>query len=351
MRIAFILPKLSSQGPIIVAKDLINSLIKKDIEIDVYYFDDVVELKFDCNIKQISFREKIDFDSYDVIHSHMFRPDAYIWYHRKKGYKSFFVSTLHQNIFDNLKGNYNTITAFLLEKIWIYFLNSTDVVVTLTNYMQNVYRSKIKADLTTIYNGRNLTIHDNGEIIEYDLLEIIKLRDKYKVLGSHCLLTGRKGINQSIKSLVLLPDYALIIVGNGRELENLVELSIKLEVANRCLFLGYKLNATSYLKYFDIYVMSSYSEGFPLGLLEAGLSKLPIVCSDLPIFKEIFLDNEVSYFELDNIDSLASAIIHCQKNNKKYSSSIFSCIKNKYSITAMEKNYYDLYLSRAKSGF
>ena len=39
MKIAFILPSLKNQGPIIVAKDIIVGLINKVDNIDVYYFD------------------------------------------------------------------------------------------------------------------------------------------------------------------------------------------------------------------------------------------------------------------------------------------------------------------------
>ena len=39
MKIAFILPSLKNQGPIIVAKDIIQGLVDKAKLIDVYYFD------------------------------------------------------------------------------------------------------------------------------------------------------------------------------------------------------------------------------------------------------------------------------------------------------------------------
>lgn len=41
--------------------------------------------------------------------------------------------------------------------------------------------------------------------------------------------------------------------------------------------------------------MSSRSEGFPLSLLEAMIYKRNIVCSDIPIFKEILSENEVTF--------------------------------------------------------
>src|SRR6185436_2262196 len=107
MKIAYILTKLANQGPVIVAKDIIEN-IKENVDlIDVYYFDDVSEVDFDCNIYRIGLFDKIDFSKYDIVHSHMLRPDFYVWFHRKKSNnKTIFISTLHQNIYDNLKGNY-----------------------------------------------------------------------------------------------------------------------------------------------------------------------------------------------------------------------------------------------------
>ena len=92
--------------------------------------------------------------------------------------------------------------------------------------------------------------------------------------------------------------------------------------------------------------MSSYSEGFPLGLLEAGLSRLPIVCSDIPIFNELFTEKEVCFFELDNARSLADAVRLCYDNKEELSSSIFDVIDKKYSVNKMADNYMKLYQSK-----
>jgi glycosyltransferase involved in cell wall biosynthesis len=348
MKIAVILPRLANQGPIIVAKDIVGLLlIEKDVNIDVYYFDELVELTFGCKAQKISFFNKINFNDYDVVHSHMLRSDAYVWFHRKKSdTKTLFISTLHQNIYDNLKGNYNSLIAIIFEKIWLKFLKRQDYVVTLTKVMQNTYLSKLDVSLKTIYNGRNLTIYNNGIINNEDLIQINLLKNNYTILGTHCLLTKRKGIDQIIKSLVILKEYALILVGDGKEFDNLVNLAKELNVFERCIFLGYKIDATSYLKYFDIYVMSSYSEGFPLGLLEAGMSKLPVVCSDLPIFRELFSKKEVVFFELNNIKSFANSITFCQSNKDYFSNSIYETINIKYSNKIMASKYFDIYNSK-----
>lgn len=348
MKIAFILPKLVNQGPVIVVKDIIDNIKDKVELIDVYFFDDADELVFDCNLYKISFFDKIDFDKYDVVHSHMLRPDLYVWFHKKKKhYKTLFVSTLHQNIYANLKGNYNSLIAFVFEKMWLLALKKQDVVVPLTNVMKTYYGKKTKLNLKTIYNGRNLNLDDNNlSFNDFDFKLLCEIKSKYKIIGSHSLLTKRKGLHQIIKSLVFLEEYALIIIGNGKELLNLKALSETLKVNDRCFFLGFKPNAVSYLKFFDLYVMSSYSEGFPLGLLEAGLNKLPVVCSDLPIFRELFSEKEICFFKLDNIDSLTDSIKKCYENKFAFSESLNKKIIENYSINSMVENYYKLYNSR-----
>ena len=47
----------------------------------------------------------------------------------------------------------------------------------------------------------------------------------------------------------------------------------------------------------DLLLMTSKDEGFGLPLLEAGMIKLPIACSDIPAFKE--LGKGVCFFRLD----------------------------------------------------
>lgn len=344
MKIAYIIPRLVKKGPIIVVKDLIKNIKNNGDVIHVYHFGNENDILFDCPTYRINLFTKIDFNYYDLVHSHMLKPDLFIYLHRDRlSIKPKYITTLHQNIFDNLSSDYNPIFAFFIEKIWIKILSKQDVIVTLTDVMKKYYTNKNRnLDFFTIYNGRDIDINSiDTSSNEFDLLLTLKL--KYKLIGVHCLLTKRKGINQIIQALVNLKEYVLIIIGNGKELENLKSLATDLNVIDRCYFLGFKTNAISYLSQVDIYIMSSYSEGFPLALLEAGNLGKPIVCSDIEIFRELFSDNEVCFFELDNINSLVCAILEIENNSKKYSFNIKEKITNNYTNTQMAKNYRNLY--------
>ncbi len=349
VKVAVILPALVNKGPVSVAKDIIEGFAFKypNYQFDIFYFDKEVELDFvgnsNNNINLLKFHS--DLSDYDIIHSHMLRPDFYIWLNRKKLKNTVKISTLHQDIFMNLSSSYNVFVGFLMEYLWFYIFRPFNKVIVLSNVMKEKYKSRIDRKLLhTIYNGR--AISDTLNIVDDELIK--SLKSKYKIIGVTALLTKRKGIHQLIEAIKFLPEYALVIIGNGIEYDNLVSLANKMKVSDRCLFLGYKKNAIDYLELFDLYAMTSYSEGFPLSLLEAGQKNLPIVCSDIPLFRELFNDEEVCFFNLDNIESLVLSIQRANDNKDSYAQNVNEKILSNYSVGNMVDEYYSIYQQAIK---
>jgi len=56
-------------------------------------------------------------------------------------------------------------------------------------------------------------------------------------------------------------------------------------------------------------IQPSIYEGYALPLLEAKKLKTPIIASDIPVHREIFLDNEVTYFNPKSVDKLTDILI------------------------------------------
>ena len=82
MRVLFIVPSLKNAGPVIVVYDLVHLLIKRGYKCCVCYFDKVEELSFNCDVVQISMRQKINFSDYDIVHTHGYRPQLYVFLHK-----------------------------------------------------------------------------------------------------------------------------------------------------------------------------------------------------------------------------------------------------------------------------
>jgi glycosyltransferase involved in cell wall biosynthesis len=186
-----------------------------------------------------------------------------------------------------------------------------------------------------------LNISNQIDISDFKLIN--ELKQKYKVVGVVAELTKRKGIDQVINALVQLPDCALVIVGDGKEKEKLIQLAIDNKVFDRVLFLGYKLNGASYIYQFDIFVMPSRSEGFGLSLIEAIACKKGVICSSIISFKGLFTKEEVTFFELENINSLVSALKQSIDINK--TEKAFTKVNNYYTNSIMAANYKQLYLT------
>lgn len=343
LKIAILLPSLANTGPIIVAKNIIGEL-KNDFNFEVFYFDNKLELDFDCKTTKIAFWKKTDFSGFDIIHSHMLRPDFYIWWHRKN-ISALKISTLHQYIWYNLRYSYNYIIAVIFTPIWIFFLKSFNKVVCINNHMALNYKQKTNLPTTSICNGINMNIPNQIDTLDFKLIN--KLKQNYKVIGVLAELTKRKGIDQIINALVHLHDHALVIVGDGKERERLIKLSNDNKVLDRVLFLGYKLNGASYIHQFDVFVMPSRSEGFGLSLIEAIACKKNVICSDIMSFKGLFTNEEVTFFELENINSLVNVLK--QKIDTKKREQAFTKLNNCYTNNIMATNYKQLYLSISKS--
>jgi glycosyltransferase involved in cell wall biosynthesis len=73
--------------------------------------------------------------------------------------------------------------------------------------------------------------------------------------------------------------FTLAIIGEGGERKKLEELIKERHLEKKVFLTGFKENATSYLKAFDLFTFPSLSEGLGYTLLEAGLASLPVIAS------------------------------------------------------------------------
>jgi glycosyltransferase involved in cell wall biosynthesis len=350
MKIAFIVPSLASRGPILVVKNIISLIINR-ADVDVYYFDDIVEINFDCPTYKINISDRIDFNKYDIIHSHGYRPDKYVWKNRKK-IGSITVSTVHPDIRIDLQYSYNIVVSWIFRWIWLFFINSHDKVVVLTKSIMNSYYSHYisKKKLTYIYNGISLNKEKRHSLIDENdkkLLETAREKEK-KIIGANAVLTMIKGLQYIISILPVIPDYVFCILGDGKERKKLSRLAKKLRVSDRCFFLGFKKNATAYLRYYDVYAMPSISEGFSLALTEAAFSKKSCICSDIAVFREIFTDEEVTFCNPKNKQSLKKAIEEAYTMRSQKGENVYKRVINNYTTEIMGERYFNLYSQLCK---
>ena len=120
-----------------------------------------------------------------------------------------------------------------------------------------------------------------------------------------------------IKNLI---DFRLVILGKGKNYNNLINYINKNHLKNKIRVLGYKKNPYPYIYKADIFVLTSKFEGLPNVLLEAQYLNKTIISSNCPTGpKEILSNGEAGFlFEVGNVRQLKNKIIFvCKKKNNK----------------------------------
>ena len=331
-----ILPSLAQKGPIIVAKDIVDQL-KEEFYFEVFYFDDIVEVSFSCNTNRIKKDNKIE--GFDIIHSHMLRPDFYNS-NLKGNFKK--ICTLHNYMYADLSDTYGKFIGFIYEKIWCFKIKKFDQIISLSENMKNYYLARIASSkINVIYNGRPQT---NIEIQHIELMNQIEIFKGTSILiGVFCSLIYRKGIDRIIKMLALANNYKLLVVGEGKEKSNLQKLAKKLNIEDRIFWAGFQKAPNQFYHLVDLNIMASRSEGFPLALLEMGMHKIPVACVSHDIFNELYNDKEVSFFKPDNALSMLNACEQLINKKEDYICFFYQKTVECYSIEAMGNSYKKIY--------
>jgi len=108
--------------------------------------------------------------------------------------------------------------------------------------------------------------------------------------------------------------YHFIILGTGELLEELISLAKELGIFNHVHFLGFKTNAISYIKDFDVFLMPSKLEGLGTSVLEAFACEIPVVGTNAGGLKETII-NELTGLSapVGNVEQLSNHVIRLQQ--------------------------------------
>jgi glycosyltransferase involved in cell wall biosynthesis len=102
-------------------------------------------------------------------------------------------------------------------------------------------------------------------------------------------LSAEKRIDMAIRAIGEVPEMRLVIVGDGPERQRLEALASG-AAANRVLFVGPVDDVRPYLAAADLLLLTSDSEGLPGVVIEAGMSGLPAVVTDVGYVRDIVID-------------------------------------------------------------
>jgi glycosyltransferase involved in cell wall biosynthesis len=166
-------------------------------------------------------------------------------------------------------------------------------------------------------NGVDLAAFFKLETQTQELLRRLPLLDAAPLLLLPVRITPRKNVELALRTLAHLrrhlPQAALVVTGplgphnpaNAAYFQRLSALRAELGLAGAAFFLaeaveGYLPDAVvaDFYRLADALFMPSREEGFGIPLIEAGFSRLPIFCADIPPLRELG-GNDAYYFSPD----------------------------------------------------
>jgi glycosyltransferase involved in cell wall biosynthesis len=341
MKIAFIVSSNANAGPIVFTKYLAEGLLETGCEVVIFYIKESADpLKFSCPTKKICFYDKVDFSSFDIVHSTGALPDIFVAVRTKLRAK--WVTSAHNLYKVDLVLLHGKFKGFALAYIWKFALLRVKNFIVSSDAMMDYYCAELgEKNYKLIPYGIKKTDVNLENSADLNLLTTI--RNNYKIVGSVGVLTKRKGFHQLIEFLKMQPSYAVVLIGDGEENDHLIQLAKKLGVSERLFLLGFKNNSVGYYRYFDVYATTSYSEGFGLAMLEAMSQSLPIVCTDLPIYKQYFDPSKICLYKPDDVDGLCNAILKISNNKEQYSKAAFDLYSEFFSIESMALRHRSFY--------
>ena len=126
------------------------------------------------------------------------------------------------------------------------------------------------------------------------------IEDNVKIVGTVTRLREEKGNEYLIRALPIMLEqsvvFILLVVGDGPLRHKLERLVKDLGVGNVVKFLGFRSDVPELLSLFDIQVIPSLTEGFPLCLAEAMAAENAVVATEVGGMKEIGRDGETVLF-------------------------------------------------------
>ena len=226
------------------------------------------------------------------------------------------LTVIHDSLFWDYPKNYRPIWRKYFISLINFGINNQTQIITTSNYSKKNLLKVIKKTTLIDYVYQSFeNILDSKDNLESK----IQLPESYILhIGSFekrkDLITLVKAFHVIKKSesntkIKLVLAGAQVVNGNKKIIKQIKSYILNNDLENEVILPNYitKDEAHSYYKNALMYVFPSVDEGFGIPIIEAFSCSLPVICSDISVFKEIGNDS-VSYFKKGDFISLSKKI-------------------------------------------
>ncbi len=130
------------------------------------------------------------------------------------------------------------------------------------------------------------------------------------------------------------------LIGNSGDQENMLRTYVKDRALEEYVqIIGFVDNARDYLKAFDMFLLPSFKEGMPYGLLEAGAASLATVASNVGGIPEVIYDKKTGLLiDPKDISSIASALSYLlthKEERNRLAHTLTEKVENEFALERM----------------
>ena len=214
------------------------------------------------------------------------------------------------------------------------------------------YQEKLGIDqnkMTVVHRGRDIKKYD---VLPFNRKEIGIDEDKI-ILLNVARQEYQKGQDILLKALTLLPTdilekvHLLVVGREGKLTTSLLKFVEENKLEKTVTFLGHRTDIPELLKMSDIFVFPSRFEGLPGVLIEAEASGLPIICTNLPMMKEVVeVDKNALVFEINNekqLEECISKLVLDENLKNEFALESKKIFEEKFLLESVNQKMYDLY--------
>lgn len=206
---------------------------------------------------------------------------------------------------------------------------------------------QLKRDMNWPFVEHKLVVIHNG-IDPFPLEK--RTNESGLTVGTLSELHHTKGLDIALKGFARAlngTDARFLILGEGERKTELESLAQKLGIARQVIFAGFVPDAREKLANFDIFTLTSRTEGLPYVLLEAGIASIPVIATSVGGIPEVIHPGQTGLLvEKESVTQFSEALTRLaadQNLRMRLGTNLHDLVAKKFSIRAMLEKTLALY--------
>jgi glycosyltransferase involved in cell wall biosynthesis len=291
-----------------------------------------------------SLRKIIKASNIDIVHCHQYTPWVYGSF-AAMGTSAKIIFTEHGRFYpDSSSWKRRIVNPFLVQ-----LTSEITAISEATKHALAKYEYISKKSIRVIYNGIKALSLSPSTSSEVRLS--LNISDNHIVFGTIARLDPIKNHRMMIKAFkkvnLEFPDTKLLIVGDGEERANIESLIEQLSLEKDVILTGYIKNPSYHLECIDVFLLSSFSEGTSMTLLEAMSLSKPCIVTDAGGNREIIKNTENGFVSENDNEFQFSQAMKCLLKSPHLIERLGKSGKRRFDenfgASTMIKNYTQLY--------